>query len=147
MQRSEELLDLRTPDRVLPALGLDLDEIEPKLVLTDHAVHTLIAALAEAARRILVGAPIAHPSEHVQDQLLEEGRRLLHYALQDLRRKRASQQPVRHIDLLFRRMFGPARLALDVGLSQAEFHGDSETRISVLGRGTPFHATTEEVSG
>jgi integrase/recombinase XerD len=32
-------------------------------------------------------------------------------------------------------------------LSQAEFHGDSETRISVLGRGTPFHATTEEVSG
>ena len=32
-------------------------------------------------------------------------------------------------------------------LSQAEFHGDSETRISVLGRGTPFHGTTEEVSG
>ena len=30
---------------------------------------------------------------------------------------------------------------------QAEFHGDSETRISVLGRGTPFHGTTEEVSG
>jgi class 3 adenylate cyclase len=37
--------------------------------------------------------------------------------------------------------------ATRVSVSQAEFHGDSETRISVLGRGTPFHATTEEVSG
>jgi transposase-like protein len=29
-------------------------------------------------------------------------------------------------------------------MSQAGFHGDSETRISVLGRGTPFDGTTEE---
>ena len=50
-------------------------------------------------------------------------------------------------ELVVRPALAVLALAACKAVSQAEFHGDSETRISVLGRGTPFHGTTEEVSG
>jgi hypothetical protein len=77
------------PTWVLPPLCLNVDEVEPKLVFSNHAVNALIATLAQAADSALVRAAVPHRSQHVEHELLEERGRLLLHPVEQLGSERS----------------------------------------------------------
>src|SRR5439155_20990819 len=77
-EAAHKRLNHRSSDRRLPALRLEIDQIETELVLADYAVYPFIPTLAERLASILPGTAITHGYEHIDDELLEErGRRRL----------------------------------------------------------------------
>jgi hypothetical protein len=65
VQRSDEFLDLRPPDRLAGAvsLGLDVDAIQPERVLADHAVQSFVSGLPEVFCRP-GGTAVPHRRQH-----------------------------------------------------------------------------------
>ena len=76
MQRADESLDVGARHGIEPALGLDVDQVQPQDVLPDHALHAFIAATAQALN-VLSAAAVADRVQNVQHELLEELGRLL----------------------------------------------------------------------
>lgn len=68
---TDEALDLRAANGVLPALGLDVDDIEAEAVFIDDAVNAFVIRLLGDAGGFLAGAAVAHGEEEIDDQLLE----------------------------------------------------------------------------
>jgi len=53
-------------------------------VLIDHIVDTSVACPAKLLRRVLVGPAVAHRHKQIDDELLEERRRILCDAVQEV---------------------------------------------------------------
>ena len=64
LKSADELLDLGSSYRRLPALGLDEDDVEAEAVLLDDSV---VPALSNGAAGIVQRASIAHPNQEIDD--------------------------------------------------------------------------------
>ncbi len=60
----------------LQPLGLKIDDVEPELVLCNNAIDSAVAAAPEALGKIAAAVAVTKRQEHVDDQVLEEFRRL-----------------------------------------------------------------------
>lgn len=68
---SDEALDFLAADAALPALGLDVDNVEAEAVFIDDAVDAFVAGLFRHAGGFFAGAAVAHGKEEIDDELLE----------------------------------------------------------------------------
>lgn len=70
-ERADEVLDLGAADVVLPALGLDVDDVEAEAVFVDDAVDAFVVGLLGDGGGFLARAAVAHFDEEIEDDLLE----------------------------------------------------------------------------
>src|SRR5689334_16560203 len=71
-KRARKPLDFGPSDGSLPSLRLDINRVQPKPILFDDAVNTLIPAAPDCFSSILPRAAISHFHEQLDDQTLEE---------------------------------------------------------------------------
>src|SRR5207244_9436402 len=78
MERPDEPLDLRSADRSVPFLGLQVDNIKSKTVFADHTIDALVAGPADGLACVPPRSSVAHLQEELDDEALKElrGRRL-----------------------------------------------------------------------
>jgi len=68
---SDEALDLAAADGALPALGLDVDDVEAEAVFVDDAVDAFVVGFFGDFGSFFAGAAVAHGEEEIDDELLE----------------------------------------------------------------------------
>src|SRR5436309_12996420 len=77
MERPDESLDLRSTDRSVPFLRLQVDNIKSKTVFADHAIATLVAGPADGLACVPPRPSVAHFQKQLDDEALKKlrGRR------------------------------------------------------------------------
>ena len=103
LEAAGERLEIRPTNCVIgrPPLGLDVDRVEPELVLVDHAVDAVVAGPANVSRRILcLRAAVAHRYQKVEDELLEERRTRPEYVIEEVRLDGPSKRRVGDVEQL-----------------------------------------------
>lgn len=70
-KRSDEALDLFSPDVALPAFGLHIDHIQPEAVLVDHAVDPFVVRLLGDLGGFFARAAVAHCEKKIDHELFK----------------------------------------------------------------------------
>src|SRR4029453_11665192 len=77
MERPDESLDLRPPDRSVPFLRLQVDNIKSKTIFADHTIDAFVAGPADGLACVAPRPSLTHFQEQLDDETLKKlrGRR------------------------------------------------------------------------
>src|SRR5258705_5339868 len=104
MERPDKSLDLRSPDRSVPFLGLKIHNIKSKTVFSDHAVNAFVTGPSDRLPYVLPRPSITHLQEQLDNEAFKELRGGGFDAAQEFGGKAYPHLEVCHLQSLLRRL-------------------------------------------